>query len=132
LQGAISNSSPPKHGFSFTEVNMKSVTMASAIACAMLLGTGSAFAAVGDTTGTTVEADYAACGKLPVSERGICKAEASRRADVPANNELAVTTPATTSRYGNLVTQCSHAPSSEHNSCVDAASLGEARPARNP
>ncbi|HLX29726.1 MAG TPA: hypothetical protein VKV24_14695 [Casimicrobiaceae bacterium] len=106
--------------------------MASAIACAMLLGTGSAFAAVGDTAGTTVEADYAACSKLPVSERGICKAEQSRRADEAANNEPAARMPATPSRYANLVTACSHAPSSEQNSCVDAASLGEARPAKNP
>ena len=111
---------------------MKSVRMASAIACAMLLGTGSAFAAVGDTAGTTVEADYAACSKLPVSERGICKAEQSRRADEAANNEPAARMPGTPSRYANLVTACSHAPSSEQNSCVDAASLGEARPAKNP
>ena len=111
---------------------MKSVTMASAIACAMLLGTGSAFAAVGDTVNTTVEADYAACSKLPVSERGICKAEQSRRADEAANNGPAARMPTTPSRYGNLVTACSHVPSSEHDSCVDAASLGEARPAQNP
>ncbi|HJU21521.1 MAG TPA: hypothetical protein VJ891_03350 [Casimicrobiaceae bacterium] len=113
---------------------MKSLTVASAIACAMLLGTGSAFAAVGDTAGTTVEADYAACSKLPVSERGLCKAEQSRRADASANNMPGAVpvAPTTPSRYGQLVTECSHAPSSEQNSCVDAASLGEARPAQNP
>lgn len=111
---------------------MKSVTMASAIACAMLLGTGSAFAAIGDTVGTTVEVDYASCGKLPLSERGICKAEASRRADASSTNtEIAAGTQTTPSRYGNLVTACSHAPLSEQNACVDAASLGEARPAQN-
>jgi hypothetical protein len=121
------------------------------VACGLLLGAGSAYGWANHSTSasasdplSSIRAEMRACGKEPVSYRGICKAQVNRDVDaryasVPvavlviepafvepdralANTEM--------NRYRSLSSSCSRAPGSERDACMDAASLRLARPAR--
>ncbi len=125
---------------------MKCMRIALGVACAMGLSIGSAYAH-DQSQGRAHDSFHAAisgCHKLPVSERGICKAEVQRRADA-AYMAASVSEPAAWSgyvipdrtalkaemtRYKRLSSACHRAPISEKGSCLDEASLGRARPAQ--
>jgi hypothetical protein len=117
-------------------------------ACALVLTMGSAYAndQSHDRYASSIRSAIGACHKLPSSERGACKAEAQQHQDAVAASRPATALPASSvfveagqgainagaNRYKSLASACHHAPSSEHNSCVDEASLGLARPAQLP
>ena len=108
---------------------MNRLSIALGVACATL-AIGAAQAAV-DPSAASVAAKVGACGKLPLSERGICKqqalaaAPATRQATGPAAMTDAQRAALKTEneRYRARLAACSRMPLSEQTTCVSNAGI---------
>lgn len=93
---------------------MNWLRIALGVACAAVLSTGVATAAVAPST-APLTTEMEACHKLPVSERGICKAQATRHFDAV----VAASEPAPVAGAANGSAQsCARLPVSERGICA--------------
>ena len=112
---------------------LRRLAIGAALVAGPAMSIGIAHATVGQAADDSFDAQIAACGRLPLSERGICKSEvvansgplnAGRATSYAIREDRA----AWEARFERALAECSRLPVSERGTCRSNADLDQVRP----